>query len=60
MHIKIKLLTQDEIFFGIRFTISKVVTDLTRYSPEKEYPKAYTLDIGFLLGTIELTFKGSN
>jgi hypothetical protein len=60
MHIKIKLLTQDEIFFGVRFTISKVVTDLTRYSPEKEYPKAYTLDIGFLLGTIELTFKGSN
>lgn len=60
MHIKIKLLTQDEIFFGLRFTISKVVTDLTRYSPEKEYPKAYTLDIGFLLGTIELTFKGSN
>jgi hypothetical protein len=60
MRIKIKLLTQDEIFFGVRFTISKVVTDLTRYSPEKEYPKAYTLDIGFLLGTIELTFKGSN
>lgn len=59
MHIKIKLLTQDEIFLGVRFAISKIVTDLTRYSPEKEYPKAYTLDIGFLLGTIELTYKGS-
>ena len=59
MHIKIKLLTQDEIFFGVRFTISKLVTDILSYSPHREYPKAYTLDIGFLLGTIELTYKGS-
>lgn len=60
MSIKIKLLTQDEIFLGLRFGIHKIVNDLTRYNPEKEYPKAYILDIGFLLGSIELTFKGSN
>lgn len=60
MSIKIKLLTQDEIFFGIRFSISKLVTDITRYNPDKEYPKAYCLDIGFLLGSIEITHKGSN
>lgn len=60
MSIKIKLLTQDEIFIGVRFAISKIVNDITRYSHDKEYPKAYTLDIGFLLGSIEITFKGSN
>jgi hypothetical protein len=60
MSIKINLLRQDEIFLGIRFGISKIVKDLTRYNPEKDYPKAYTLDIGFLIGSIEITYKGSN
>lgn len=60
MSIKISLLKQDEIFLGIRFGITKIVKDLTRYNPENDYPKAYILDIGFLLGSIELTFKGSN
>jgi hypothetical protein len=60
MSIKINLLRQDEIFLGIRFGISKIVKDLTRYNPEKDYPKAYILDIGFLIGSIEITYKGSN
>lgn len=60
MHVKINLLRNDEIFLGVRFGINKVVTDLTRYTPEKDYPKAYILDIGFLFGSIELTYKGSN
>ena len=60
MNVKISLLRQDEIFIGIRLGITKVVTDLTRYDPEKDYPKAYILDIGFLIGSIEITYKGSN
>jgi hypothetical protein len=60
MSIKISLFRQDEIFIGIRFGVNKVVTDLTKYNPEKDYPKAYILDIGFLIGSIELTYKGSN
>lgn len=60
MHIKIKLLSADEIFIGLRFSITKLVTDLKTYSPNKEYPKAYALDIGLLFGSIELTYKGSN
>jgi hypothetical protein len=60
MSVKIKLLTQDEIFIGIRFSLSKIVKDITRFDPDKEYPKAYCLDIGFLLGSIEITYKGSN
>lgn len=60
MHLKIYLLRQDEIFLGIRLSITKVVKDLTKYTPEKEYPKAYILDIGFLIGSIEITYKGSN
>lgn len=58
MHIKIKLLSSDEIFIGLRFSITKLVKDLSTYSPDKEYPKAYGLDIGFLFGSIELTYKG--
>ena len=60
MNVKINLFTRDEIFLGIRFGITKVVSDLTRYNPEKDYPKAYILDIGFLIGSIEITYKGSN
>ena len=59
MHTKIKLLSSDEIFLGLRFGITKLVTDLKSYDPEKEYPKAYALDIGFIFGSIEFTIKGS-
>lgn len=59
MHTKIKLLSTDEIFLGIRFSITKLVTDLKSYNPDKEYPRAYALDIGFIFGSIEFTIKGS-
>lgn len=60
MHFKLRLLPPDEIFFGFKFSIHKIVKDVTTYSPNKEYPRAYILDIGFLLGILEITFKGSN
>jgi hypothetical protein len=60
MHFKLRLLPPDEIFFGFKFSIHKIVKDVTTYSPDKEYPRAYILDIGFLLGILEITFKGSN
>jgi len=60
MHIKIKILSSDEVFIGLRFAITKMVTDIRSYSPDIEYPKAYTLDIGLLFGSIELTYKGSH
>jgi hypothetical protein len=60
MKINIKLLPSDEVFIGIRISITKMITDLSTYSPEKQYPKAYGLDIGFLFGSIEMIYKGSN
>lgn len=60
MHIKIRILSADEIFIGLRFSITKLVRDLKTYSSDKQYPKAYALDIGLLFGSIELTYKGSN
>jgi hypothetical protein len=60
MKINIKLLSSDEIFLGIRLSITNLVTDLSTYSPDKKYPKAYGLDIGFLFGSIEMMYKGSN
>lgn len=60
MHFKLRLLPSDEIFFGFKFSIHKIVKDVKTYSPDKEYPRAYILDIGFLLGILEITFKGSN
>lgn len=60
MHIKIRIFPKDELLFGIRFGISTLVTDLSSYSPDKTYPKAYNLDIGFLFGNIQLLFKGSH
>jgi hypothetical protein len=57
MHIKIKFLPQNEIFLGVQFGIQKVVRDLKSYDPESDdYDKAYVLDIGFLLGSIQFTF----
>ena len=60
MKTRLNLFPTDEIFFGFKFSIHKIVRDVKTYSPDKEYPKAYILDIGFLFGTIEITFKGSN
>lgn len=57
MQVKLNILPQNEIFLGIQFGIQKVVTDLKTYDPENpDYQKAYTLDIGFLLGSIQFTF----
>jgi hypothetical protein len=60
MKTKVNLFPSDQIFFGFDFSIHKIVADIQTYSADKEYPKAYVLDIGFLFGTIEITFKGSN
>lgn len=59
MYTKLRLLSSDDIFIGLRFSITKLVTDLSTYNPDKTYPKAYALDIGFLFGSIEFTIKGS-
>jgi len=57
MQVKLNILPQNEIFLGIQFGIQKIVRDLKDYDPNsEEYETAYTLDIGFLLGSIQFTF----
>ncbi len=60
MHIKIKLFSKDEMLLGIRIGISKLIRDLSTYSPDKEYPRAYNVEIGLVFLSIELLIKGSH
>lgn len=59
MHIKLKLLSQDDIFIGLRLTVTKIVEDIKTYDTNKIYPKAYVLDFGFIFGNIEITIRSS-
>lgn len=58
MIFKISILSPSEIFVGLRFSISKLVSDVQSYDPSIEYPKAYSLEIGLLFITIDITKKG--
>jgi len=58
MHIKISFLSATEIFLGLRFSITNVVSDVKKYDSSIEYPKAYTLEIGLLFLNIDLVKKG--
>jgi hypothetical protein len=60
MHIKIKFFSKDEMLFGVRIGISKLIRDLSSYSPEKEYPRAYNVEIGLVFISLELMIKGSH
>jgi hypothetical protein len=60
MKVKLSLFSSSEIFLGVRFGITKLVTDLSLYDPKEDYPRAYSLEFGFLFGTIEFLVKGSS
>lgn len=59
MHVQIKLLSATEIFLGLRFSITKLVDDISVYNPDKKYPNAYTLEIGLIFINIDIMKKGS-
>jgi hypothetical protein len=48
------------MLFGVRIGISKLIRDLSSYSPEKEYPRAYNVEIGLVFISLELMIKGSH
>ena len=58
MHIKISFLSATEIFLGLRFSITNIVSDVKKYDIKLEYPKAYTLEIGLIFINIDLMKKG--
>ena len=59
MNIRIEFLNPNSLFVGFRFTHTKLVENINTYNPEKEYPRVYVFDIGFLFFDITITKKGS-
>jgi len=59
MKIQLKILSSSEIFLGLKFSITKMVEDITTYTKDKKYPKMYILEIGLIFISIEIYKKGS-
>jgi hypothetical protein len=58
----IKIFPKNELFIGLKFTISNIITNrqINTYDNKGEYPKMYSIDIGLLFIVFEINIKGGN
>jgi hypothetical protein len=58
MDVRITLLSKTRMFFGIRFSINKLIDNLNYYNKDKEYPRVYLIEIGLIFIDITIQKKG--